>query len=64
MFWLHDSYYDDGGFKSYLRRPIMAVVNVLTVLIGAFICVAGTFVIIKLIIDAYESGSVGAPFSC
>jgi hypothetical protein len=42
----------------------MAVINILTVLIGAFICVAGTFVTIKLIIDAYESGSVGSPFSC
>jgi hypothetical protein len=64
MFWLHDSYVDDGGFKSWARRPVMATINILTVLIGAFICVAGTFVTIKLIVDAYNSGTVGAPFSC
>lgn len=53
-----------GGFKAWLRRPVMAAINILTVLIGAFICVAGTFVMIKLIVDAYESGEVGEPFSC
>jgi hypothetical protein len=64
MFWLHDSYHDDGGLRSYARRPIMTAINVVTVLIGAFICVAGTYVTIKLIVDAYGSGSVGEPFSC
>lgn len=64
MFWLHDSYHDDGGFRAWARRPIMAAINIVTVLIGAFICVAGTFVMIKLIMDAYESGAVGKPFAC
>ena len=64
MFWLHDSYHDSGGFGSYARRPVMAGLNMLTVVLGAFICVAGTFVTIKLIVDAYESGTVGEPFSC
>lgn len=42
----------------------MATLNVLIVLAGAFMSVAGTYVIIQLIVDAYNSGAVGTPFSC
>ena len=71
-FWLHDSYYgmDRGrsrgihGLAAWIRSPGKTVVNMLTFLAGAFICVAGTYVSIKLIIDAYNSGSVGEPFAC
>jgi hypothetical protein len=42
----------------------MFTLCILTILAGAFICVAGTYVTIKLIVDAYNSGIVGSPFSC
>lgn len=40
------------------------MVNVATVMAGAFICVAGLYAIIKAIVLAYEGGTVGKPFSC
>jgi hypothetical protein len=56
-FWLHDSYYLTGeGVRAWKRRKIMFVLSVLTFAAGGFICVAGTYVIITLIIDAYNSG--------
>ena len=56
-FWLHDAYYLNGlGARSWQRQPIMFVLSVLTFLAGAFICVAGTYVTITLIVDAYNSG--------
>ena len=77
-FWLHDSYHGLDrsrsaitsagtairGYAAWLRSPVKTVVNVATFVAGAFICVAGTYVSIKLIIDAYDSGSVGEPFAC
>ncbi|KAI1611742.1 transmembrane amino acid transporter [Exophiala viscosa] len=71
-FWLYDAYhgFDKGplrgvyGFAAWKKSPIKAVANIATFFAGAFICVAGTYVSIKLIIDAYNSGSVGAPFAC
>ena len=71
-FWLHDSYHglDKGrmrgvrGFQAWRGSPLKTVVNIATFMAGGFICVAGTYVSIKLIIDAYNSGSVGAPFTC
>lgn len=56
-FWIHDSYYLSGqGSWAWRRRPVMFVLSVLTFVAGGFICVAGTYVIVKLIIDAYDSG--------
>ena len=56
-FWLHDTYYLTGeGVEAWKRRPIMFVLSVLTFAAGGFICVAGTYVIVTLIIDAYQSG--------
>ncbi|KAK5720966.1 hypothetical protein LTR15_006928 [Elasticomyces elasticus] len=67
-FWLHDTYFglDSGGtgLRELLRRPFMTMVNVLTFLAGAFICVGGLYVFIRAITEAYASGAVGAPFSC
>jgi hypothetical protein len=67
-FWIHDTYfgYNYGGYgwTELARRPSMFVVNVLTFLAGAFICVAGMYVYVKGIAEAYSSGLVGAPFSC
>ena len=57
-FWLRDSYYlTDERMRAWRRRPVMFVLSVLTFAAGGFICVAGTYVIIKLIIAAYQSGS-------
>ncbi len=55
-FWLHDSYYLSGSMQQWKRKPVMFVLSVLTFVAGGFICVAGTYVIIKLIIAAYDSG--------
>jgi hypothetical protein len=72
-FWLHDAWHglDKGrrsngvyGFGAWVRSPGKTVTNIATFFAGAFICVAGTYVSIKLIMDAYSSGSVGAPFAC
>ena len=63
-FWLHDTYVDKGGWSGLRRRPTMTTLNVATFIGGAFICVAGTYVTIKLIVDAYQSGTVGKPFAC
>ncbi|TDL22996.1 transmembrane amino acid transporter [Rickenella mellea] len=62
-FWLHDAWHI-GGWKRLKERWIWTALSILTFLAGAFICVAGTYVICKLIVDAYASGSVGHPFSC
>ncbi|KZW03609.1 hypothetical protein EXIGLDRAFT_664187 [Exidia glandulosa HHB12029] len=65
FFWLHDAYYLDGrGWEALRRRWGMTVLSILTIIAGAFICVAGTYVSIKLIVDAYRNGLVGKPFTC
>lgn len=40
----------------------MAGLSVATLAAGAFICVAGTYVIVKQMTDAYGCGQVTAPF--
>ncbi|KAJ7102194.1 amino acid transporter [Mycena belliarum] len=62
-FWIHDTY-RFGGWPSLQRKPGQCVLAVFTIVSGAFICVAGTYVSIKLIDDAYKDGLVGKPFSC
>ncbi|TFK57394.1 transmembrane amino acid transporter [Heliocybe sulcata] len=64
FFWLHDTYYLEGGRKALARKWAGTIIAVLTVLLGAFICVAGTYVSIKLIVEAYADGLVGHPFTC
>ncbi|KAF9821899.1 hypothetical protein IEO21_00329 [Rhodonia placenta] len=64
FFWLYDTYYLDNGKEALRRRWGGTLLAVATILAGAFICVAGTYVSIKLIVEAYQSGSVGKPFSC
>jgi len=63
-FWLYDTYHDHGGMRGLRSRPIGTMVNVATFVAGAFICVAGTYVSIKLIIDAYNYGEVPEAFAC
>jgi hypothetical protein len=63
-FWLHDAYYDGDGLKTWFRKWPKTMLATATFFAGAFICVAGTYVTIRGIVDAYKSGSVGQPFSC
>lgn len=55
MFWLHDAYHDGHGFSAWTRRWPGTIMAVLTVVAGLFICIAGLYVNIKAIVDAYVS---------
>lgn len=63
-FWLHDVFHDEGGVEGWKRKPLGAVLAALTFLAGGFICVAGLWVNIKGIVEAYGSGEVAKPFAC
>ncbi|ETN37788.1 uncharacterized protein HMPREF1541_07411 [Cyphellophora europaea CBS 101466] len=63
-FWLFDAWHDHAGWVAYRQRWGMCLLNCATFLAGFFICVAGMYISIKLIVDAYSSGAVGEPFSC
>jgi hypothetical protein len=63
-FWLHDAYYDGDGVRTWIKKWPNTLLTSATFLAGAFICVAGTYVTIRGIIDAYSNGLVGEPFSC
>lgn len=63
-FWLHDAYHDFDGWRAWRRMWAQATLAWLTILTGAFICVAGTYVNIRGIIDAYSSGEVAGAFTC
>lgn len=64
MFWLHDTYHDGYGVRSWKRKWFQSTLAILTILAGAFICVAGMYVTVKAIVEAYASGGLTAPFSC
>ncbi|GJN84336.1 amino acid transporter [Purpureocillium lilacinum] len=64
MFWLHDSYHDGGGFYSWRRKWFQAALSIATILTGGFICVAGLYVTVRAIKDAYASGQMPSPFTC
>jgi len=63
-FWLYDVYHDKGGFAAWRKHWAMTGINVATLGAGAFICVAGMYVTVKQIVDAYASGVVSKPFAC
>ena len=63
-FFIYDAYHDGGGSRAWKRKPFQSTLACLTFVIGAFISVAGTYVNIKGIIEAYQSNTVMAPFSC
>lgn len=64
MFWLHDAYHDGEGIRSWRKRWGGTLMAVLTIVVGLFICVAGLYVTIRAIVDAYANGTITAPFSC
>ncbi|CAK3788449.1 amino acid transporter [Lecanosticta acicola] len=64
MFWLHDAYHDGEGFRAWKRRGFGTGMAVVTIVVGLFICVAGMYVTIRAIVDAYADGTITAPFSC
>ncbi len=63
-FWLYDTWVDKGGMAALKRHWPMTGLSVATLAAGGFICVAGTYVTIKQIVDAYKANTVSAPFSC
>ena len=63
-FWLYDAWVDHGGKRALIARWPMTGLSVATVAAGAFVCVAGMYVTVKQIVDAYASGQVTSPFSC
>ncbi|KAF2000959.1 transmembrane amino acid transporter [Amniculicola lignicola CBS 123094] len=63
-FWLHDSYHDGDGVRTWRRKWVQSSLAIFTVLAGAFICVSGTYVSVRGITEAYRNGLVGEPFAC
>ncbi|KAF2087304.1 transmembrane amino acid transporter [Saccharata proteae CBS 121410] len=63
-FWLHDEYHDGEGFRTWRRKWVQCGLAIGTFLAGAFICVAGTYVNVKGIVEAYQSGEVPGAFTC
>lgn len=63
-FWIHDTYHFCGGVYALKKRWMMAVVNVLTIVAGGFICIAGMYVSVKSIVLAFDAGTLVDPFSC
>ncbi|RFU28653.1 hypothetical protein B7463_g7694, partial [Scytalidium lignicola] len=58
IFWLHGSYHlSHNGIRAWRAHPVQVICSILTIAGGAFICVAGTYVTVKLIADAYQSGA-------
>ncbi|KAI0651691.1 transmembrane amino acid transporter protein-domain-containing protein [Trametes meyenii] len=49
FFWLHDTFYLKGGLHALRRKWVGTTLASSTVLAGAFICVAGTYVSIKVL---------------
>lgn len=63
-FWLYDAYMYRGGKEAWRRNWPMTGLSIATLAAGAFICVAGTYVTIKQIVDAYKNHLVASPFTC
>jgi hypothetical protein len=47
FFWVHDTVHFEGKAGLY-KRPVMFTLSILTIISGAFICIAGTYVSIKV----------------
>ena len=55
LFWLYDTFHRKGGFDALKRKLFGTTLAVATVLAGAFMCVAGTYVSIKVLFAAPDS---------
>lgn len=55
FFWLHDVYHLKGGCRALRKRPVGTVLAVLTIVSGAFICVAGSYVSIQVCLASHSS---------
>ncbi len=73
FFWLYDAYHryqprsassPPGSYAAWREHWFMTVLCLLTILAGAFICVAGMYVNVDSIIVAYSSGGLPKPLSC
>ncbi|KAF7339694.1 Amino acid transporter [Mycena sanguinolenta] len=68
FFWVHDAYHLDGGWANIRRKPGQGALAIFTILLGAFICVAGTYVSIKVghyyIVSAASHLSSSTPAHC
>lgn len=64
FFWFYDAYHKAGGYHAFREQKTMTIICVLTVVVGAFICVAGMYVSVQSIIVAYRDGTIPDPFSC
>lgn len=64
FFWLHDEYHYGDGRPGWGRHWFQTALCVATIAVGAFICVAGMYVTVRAIVDAYASGELAAPFAC
>ena len=64
LFWIYDVYHYLGGTRALIARPTMFTLCLLTVAAGGFICVAGTYVTIVSIVQAYQAGTIPPPFTC
>ncbi|KAI1411862.1 transmembrane amino acid transporter [Hypoxylon sp. FL1857] len=63
-FWIHDTYYFKGEYRAWLQRPTMFTLTILTLLVGGFICVGGTYGTIYSLRQASEAGELPPPFQC
>jgi len=63
-FWIYDTWVDKGRAQALRERWPMTGLSLATLAAGAFICVAGMYVSVKQIVNAYGSGQVTQPFAC
>ncbi|KAH0843605.1 hypothetical protein AYO21_05391 [Fonsecaea monophora] len=59
--WMYDHPHYRSG--TIVQKAIYAA-HILLMLLGAFLCVGGTYGSIQSILDAYRNGTVGGAFSC
>lgn len=48
FFWLHDTYHLGGGSTALRNHLFLTILSILIIAAGAFICVAGTYVSVKV----------------
>jgi hypothetical protein len=59
--WVHDhGEYRRGGFK----KMLVYYAHWFLIALGAFVCVGGTYAVVKSIMTSYANGTIGSAFSC